>query len=169
MRIAVCAAVAAAAAVAATPSRAININDCSYASTKPVKAAVQSLDPAGVVKLQRGCRVSLTPAGGEAAVVLVGNAFPGSQLETRLRIFRDQNSDDEQFTKNVITRVPGLKNAYLVRELYKADGEIQLQTVMVRRAAKLIVLTNLGIGEHSTDTLLFLRPAQLYTLARLLR
>jgi hypothetical protein len=163
------AAAVAAAVVVVAPSHAVNVNACSYSAQAPVTRAVKTLDPSAAVKVQQACRVSVTPPGGAATVVLAGNAFPASQMQERLAIFRSIGTGDEDFTRSVVTRVPGMKDAYLIREVWKDGTGTQLQTVMVKRGAKLLILTNLGLGEHSSEVSKFLRPAQLYALARLVR
>jgi hypothetical protein len=158
----------AAAAVAVVPAGAVNVNACTYSAKGPVTAAVKTLAP-GTVKVQAACRVTLTPTGGAATVVLAGNAFAATQLAVRLQAARSLGQDEEEFTRGIVTRVPGMKDAYLVREVWKDGTGTQLQTILVKRGAKLLVLTNLGLGDHSSEASKFLRPAQMYALARLLR
>jgi hypothetical protein len=161
----------AAACVAAGPSAAaprVNVNACSYSATAPVAAAVRSLDAKGVVTFQRACRVTIRlSTGGAPAVVLGGAAYPANQYALRLRLARAGEHDDE-FTRNVITRVPGLKDAHLVREVYTEGGGLARQTVLIKLATKMIVLENYPLADETNQTT-FLRPAQLYAVARVVR
>lgn len=161
----------AATCVAAAPSAAapsVNVNACSYAATAPVATAVRQLDAKGAVTFQKACRVWLRlSTGGSPAVVLGGAAYPGNQFAIRLQLARSGENDDE-FTRRVVTRVPGLRDAYLVREVYTEGGGVARQTILLKLGAKMIVLENYGLANNLNQTR-FLRPAQFYVVAKLVR
>jgi hypothetical protein len=160
-----------AACAAAGPSAAaprVNVNACSYSATAPVATAVRSLDAKGVVTFQRACRVTIRlSTGGAPAVVLGGAAYPANQYALRLQLARSGENDDET-TRNVVTRVPRLKNAYLVREIYVEGGELARQTILLKLATKMIVLENYPLVDETNQTT-FLRPVPFYAVARLVR
>lgn len=149
----------------------VSVNACRYAATAPVAAVVRSHDPQGVVTFQRGCRVSVRPSfGGRPIVVLAGAAYPGNQFAGRLQLFRSGGEEeDDELTRKVITRVPRLRNAYLIREVYKEDGSLSQQLIIVKLGAKMIILSDLGFTNRADTRRFFLRPTRFFTVARLLR
>ena len=64
--------------------------------------------------------------------------------------------------------MPGLPNAFLVRERYIGDGTLSFQLVIMKLGAKMIILTDLGFRDRE-DELPFLRAGAAHTVARLLR
>ena len=158
--------VAAGAAAAPGPS----LNACSYAEKAPVIAAVRTLDARAKVTFGVACRVTVRPSfGGGPRLVLGGAAYPANQFEGRMQLFRSGGEEEEdELTKYLISRVPRLKNAYFVREVYKQDGELSRQLIMLKLPTKMIMLTDLGYADR-TDAIRFLRPTAIYAVARQLR
>jgi hypothetical protein len=169
----VCVALAAAGALAAGSAPAaggVDINACRYEATAPVVAVVRVHDAKGAVAFQRGCRVTLRPSrGGRPVLVLGGVAYPGNQFAGRLQLERTGGEEaDDEITRKIITRVSGLSEAYLIREVYRLGGAIDRQVIMVKLGAKMIVLTDLGFPDEKDDRH-YLTPKAFAKVARLVR